>query len=194
MSFAAFGPISFAVIASPTKQEIEKKYHFQALKVIGAPPILQWINDDLRIIQLSISFHQLWCNPQKCIDAINTAADYHQPQMFVYGNNQNLGQFVISNARTRYKWQADNGNLIFAEMDIELTEWISSPLPGGAPVPTYIGNPQIGAPVNPPGLTTSQAPAPGSTLVVSPATASPSGIPFTNNYNNVPLTTIARWN
>jgi len=70
MSFAAFGPISFAVIASPTKQEIEKKYHFQALKVIGAPPILQWINDDLRIIQLSISFHQLWCNPQKCIDAI----------------------------------------------------------------------------------------------------------------------------
>jgi hypothetical protein len=192
--FAAFGPISFAVIASPTKQEIEKKYNFIPLKVIGAAPILQWIYDDLRIMQMSISFHQLWCNPQTCIDALNTFADYHQPQLFVYGNNQNLGQFVISNVRTRYKWQADDGTIILAEMDLELTEWIASSIPGVAPSPTYIGNPQIAAPVNPPGLTTSQSPAPGSTLVVSPATASPSGIPFVDNYQDVPLTTVARWN
>lgn len=192
--FAAFGPISFAVIASPTKLDIDKKYGYKELKVIRAASVLQWISDDLRKVDITIGLHQMWCNPQAAINGITAFANYHQPQMFVFGNNQNLGQFVISNMRIKNKWMADDGTIIYAEVDLDLTEWISSPLPGGLPVPTYIGNPSIAAPVNPPGLTTSQSPAPGSTLVVSPATASPSGIPVTSDFAAVPLTTVARWN
>lgn len=192
--FAAFGPISFAVVASPTRLDIEKKYHYASLNVIGSGQILQWIYDELRHVDLTIGLHQLWCDPTACIDAITGFADYHQPQNFVFGNNQNLGQFVISNCRVKNEWMADDGTVIYAEVELELTEWVSSPLPGSLPVPTYIGNPAIAAPVNPPGLTTSQSPAPGSTLVVSPATASPSGVLFVDNYNDVPLTTVARWN
>lgn len=192
--FAAFGPISFAVIASPTRLDVDKKYHYEALKVIGAPNILQWIYDDLRRVDMTIGLHQLWCNPTQCIDAIIQFADYHQPQNFVFGNNQNIGQFVIVNARVKNQWMADDGTVIYAEVELELTEWIPSPLPGSLPVPIYIGNPAIAAPVNPPGLTTSQSPAPGSTLVVSPATASPSGIPVMMNFTDVPLTDVARWN
>lgn len=192
--FAAFGPISFAVIASPTKLDVEKKYRYEELKVIGAASILQWISDDLRKVDLTIGLHQLWCNPTACIKAIMQFADYHQPQNFVFGNNENLGQFVISNVRIKNQWMADDGTVIYAEFDMQLTEWIPSPLPGSLPSPTYIGNPAIAAPVNPPGLTTSQSPAPGSTLVVSPATASPSGIPIVEDFTNVPLTSVARWN
>jgi len=36
--FASFGPISFQPLASPTKLEIEKKYHYEAVNVIGARP------------------------------------------------------------------------------------------------------------------------------------------------------------
>ena len=185
MSFAAFGPISFQVVASPTKLEIEKKYHYQAITVIGAPPILQWIYDNLKHVELSIYLHQMWCKPQAAIDGLAQLADFHQPQQFVFGNNSNLGQFVISESRLKHKWLADDGTIIAAELDLKLTEWIDSPQPAGSqPTPTVIGNP--------PGLTTSQNSAPGSTLVVSPATASPSGIPQQSSFTAVPMTTIAR--
>lgn len=192
--FAAFGPIYFQVIASPTKLEIEKKYHYEALSVIGAPEILQWIYDKLRHIDITIYLHQMYVNPQTALAGITTFADAHIPQFFVFGNNQNLGQYVISNYRIKHKWLASDGTVIATEIDLELTEWISSPIPGATPVPTYLGNPAISAPSNPPGLSGSQTSAPGSTLVVSPSTASPSGVAPASSFSNVPLTTIARWN
>jgi phage protein U len=193
--FAAFGPISFAVIASPTKLDVEKKFHYAKILVIGSAPIPQWIYDDLKQVEITIGLHQMWCNPQTAIQAIAQFAAAHQPQQFVFANNQSLGMYVISQMRVKNQWLADDGTVIYATVDLELTEWVSSPLPGGLPVPTYIGNPAIAAPVNPPGLTTSQSPAPGSTLVVSPATASPSGIPANSGgYADVPLTTVARFN
>lgn len=192
-TFAAFGPISFAVIASPTKLDVEKKFNYAKLTVIGASQIPQWINDDLRTINISILLDQLWCDPQAAIDAIEQFAAFHQPQLFVFGNNRNLGSFVIERTRLKNKWMAGDGTIIQAEMDLELLEWQSSPLPGSLPQPTYIGNSVIAAPVNPPGLLTSQSAAPGSGLVVSPATASPSGITPVSDFNDIPLTTVARW-
>jgi phage protein U len=189
--FASFGSISFQPLASPTKLEIDKKYHYEALNVIGAPPVLQWIYDNLRHVELSIYLHNFWCKPQTAIDALTQLADFHVPQQFVFGNKNNLGTFVISNYRLKQRWMADDGSVIAAEMDLELTEYVApSTLQSNTMTVGTIGNSTINT--NPPGLTTSQSAAAGSTLVVSPATASPSGIPAQTPYTNVPLSTIAR--
>ena len=123
--FASFGPISFQPLASPTKLEIEKKYHYEALNVIGAPPVLQWIYDNLRHVELSIYLHNFWCKPQTAINALTQLADFHVPQQFVFGNQNNLGNFVISNYRLKQRWMADDGSVIAAEMDLELTEYVA---------------------------------------------------------------------
>ena len=191
--FASFGPISFQPLASPTKLEIEKKYHYEAINVIGAPPVLQWIYDNLRHVELSIYLHNFWCKPQTAIDALTQLADFHVPQQFVFGNKNNLGTFVISNYRLKQRWMADDGSVIAAEMDLELTEYVApSTLQSNTLTVGTIGNSTISTSANPPGLTTSQSAAPGSTLVVSPATASPSGIPAQTPFTSVPLSTIAR--
>lgn len=183
--FAALGPISFQVIASPTKIEVSKKYRWEYIYVIGAPPIAQWILDQERHIELCIYLHQLWCNPQSALESIEQLADLHEPQALVFGSGLNVGNFVIAEIRDKQIWRADNGNLIATELTISLTEYPNATAAStNYPQDTSIGNP--------PGLTTSQTASPGSTLVVSPSTAAPPGIPPQNPYTSIPLSTIAR--
>lgn len=190
--FATLGSLSFDVLGSPTKWQTEKKYKYEPIYVIGAPPVLQWIYDDLRHIQWSIYMHQMWMDPQSGIQDLVQLAETHQPQALVLGNGQNLGQFVVSQQRLRQVWQADDGTPIAAEMEIELTEYVA---PASTSASSSTGNiaTTAGAAASPPGLTSSQvSSAPGASLVQSPATASPSGIPPQNPYTDVPPSTIAR--
>lgn len=222
--FASFGSISFQPLASPTKLEIEKKYHYEAINVIGSAPVLQWIYDNLRHVELSIYLHNFWCKPQTAINALTQLADFHVPQQFVFGNKNNLGTFVISNYRLKQRWMADDGSVIAAEMDLELTEYVApSTLQSNTMTVGTIGNSTLssanlkgsrlayvlagqeinafinrefnggtGYTTDAPGLTTTQSSSAGSTLVVSPATASPSGIAAQTPFTNVALSAIAR--
>ena len=183
--FASIGTISFQVVASPTKMETDQKYHYEKIKVIGAPPILQWIYDDLRRVRLSIFLHQLWCNPDAAVAGIQALASTHQAQNFVFGNGKNYGSFVVQNLQLKQEWQADNGNTIAIAAELELEEFVASALPIGAPPSAAV----LGLA---PGLTTTQFKTPGATLVVSPASAYPSSIPFQQTFTNIPLTEIAR--
>lgn len=140
--FASLGTISFQVIASPTKFERSKKYHFQKIDVIGAPPVLQWTGDDLKEIDWSITLHQLWCNPTQTIESIEKLAEQHAAQALVLGSGYNVGNFVISEFKVKQLWQATDGTVIAAECQLQLTEFIPSALPQGAPPqPATVGNP-----------------------------------------------------
>jgi phage protein U len=183
--FAALGPVSFNVIASPTKLERSRKFKWEYIYVIGAPPVPQWIYDGEKHIQLCITFHQLWCNPQDALDTLTQLAELHTPQALVFGNGQNLGNYVIVEMRDKMVWQADDGTIVATELDIELAE-----IPGDAVA--VVNYPQDLSVGNPPGLTTSQVASLGSTLVVSPATASPSGITPQTPFTAIPASTIAR--
>jgi phage protein U len=169
MSYAAYGPLTFQVIASPTKLERSKKYKWEYLYVIGAPPIAQWIWDGERHIQLCITFHQLWCDPQTALDTLTQLAELHTPQALVFGNGQNLGNYVVIEMRDKMVWQADDGTIVATELEIELAE-----IP--AVTAAVVNYPQDISVGNPPGLTTSQVASLGSTLVVSPATAAPAAV------------------
>jgi phage protein U len=187
--YATLGSISFQVLASPRKFEAAKKYKYEPIYVIGAAPVLQWIYDDLRHIDLTIFLHQLWLTPQDALDALEQLADTHEAQPLVFGNGQNIGNFVISEMRLRHIWQAVDGTPIAVEVDIALTEDVDPQATSTSNVATTAG-----ASANPPGLSTSQTSpsSPGTTLVQSPATASPSGIPVQAPYTNIPPSTIAR--
>ncbi len=182
--FAAFGSISFQVLASPTKLDVEKKYRYESINVIGSSPILQWIYDDLRHVEMSITLHQLWCNPQRAIQALQQLGDAHVPRQFVFGNKQSLGTYVISQSRLKHTWLADDGTVIAAEMDLELTEYIAP----------YGQSTALSTSSNPPAVKSSTDAASGLTLVQSPATSdNVNGIPYAPNYTDISGNEIARW-
>jgi phage protein U len=182
--FAAFGSISFQVLSSPTKLEQLQKYHYGKLEVIGAPPILQWIYDDLEEIKLEIYLHFYWCNPSKVLAALQTLATTHQAQTFVFGNGLNIGSYVIDSMEVKHVWMADNGNPLALTIELSLMQYVAS---GSVLTPS-----QIGASPAPPGLTTSKSLAPGAVIVQAPATANPSSIPARTPYTSIPLSTVAR--
>jgi phage protein U len=186
--FASFGTLSFEVLASPTKWETGKKYSYAKVEVIGAPPILQWIYDDLRHVEITIMLHQLWCNPQGAIQQFALLANTHAAQNFVLGNGTNLGQFVIESLHSKREWMGDNGYLVQAELEITLMEYVASALPQGAPPAdaTALG-------VAAPAVSNPQFVTPGQAIQTVPSSAAPDGIAFNpSGYQAVPLETIAR--
>lgn len=182
--FAALGPVSFQVLGSPKKYKTTQKFHYAKLEVIGAAPILQWIYDDLQTIKLEIYLHSMWCNPQTAFAALQQLAETHQAQNFVLGNGLLVGSYVLSELQDEEQWMADDGSRIALTATIELTQWVSSE---AALTPS-----QLGAPVNPPGLSTSQTSSPGSAILLAPATASPSGIPPQTPFTAISAHEIAR--
>lgn len=140
--YASLGTISFQVIASPTKLEQVNKFHFQKLDVIGAPPVLQWIFDDLQDLEINITLHQLWCDPAKATQSLMDLAKTHQQQTFVLGNGVNLGDYVITHMAVKQVWQADDGTTIASEIQLKLVSAVfSQPPAGSAPKPIIVGNP-----------------------------------------------------
>lgn len=140
--YASLGTITFATIASPSKFDTTTKYKYAKLEVIGAAPVLQYVYTDLKEVALTITFHQMWCNPQASVEAVENLAATHKAQAFVLGNGVHLGSYVVSLFKVKNVWQADNGNLIAVECDIELTEYVASAVPAGTPpANTTVGNP-----------------------------------------------------
>jgi phage protein U len=186
--FASFGTISFEVLASPMKWEQEQKFSYAKVDVVGAPPILQWIFDDLQKISLTIQLHQLWCNPAGAIQQFYALAQTHAAQNFVLGNGTNVGQYVIERLQPKMEWFGDNGYLVQARLEIDLLQYVGSALPQGAPPADATA---LGVPA--PGLSNPQFVQPGSVIATAPASAAPDGIPFNSGgYQAVPLETVAR--
>lgn len=182
--FAAYGQLSFEVIASPTKYEVMQKYHYGKLDVIGAPPILQWIYDDLAELKLEIMLHSYWCDCQAVLELFQEFAESHVAQPLVFGNGINVGNFVIQALTGKHIWQADDGSIIATTLTLDLLQYVG-------PVADFIPS-ELGGSSAPPGLTTSQTSSPGSAIITAPATAAPSGIPSQTPYTAVPASTIVR--
>lgn len=186
--FASFGNISFEVLASPTRWESENKFGYAKVEVIGAPPILQWIYDDLQKTSLTIQLHQLWCNPAGAIAQFYALAKTHTAQNFVLGNGTNLGPYVIERLRPKYQLMGDNGYLVQAVLEIDLMQFVASALPQGAPLADATA---LGVPA--PAVSNPQFVQPGNAIATAPASAAPAGIPFNaGGYTAVPLSQVAR--
>jgi phage protein U len=186
--FASLGQLSFEVLASPSKWETSDKYEFAQIDVIGASPMNQWIFDDLQKITLTIGFHAFWCHPTGALEQLRALAATHMASTFVLGNGTNLGKFIIDRIDVNYKWMADDGTLIYAEVEIRLNEDIQDNAPPGAPLADAVA---LGLPT--PALINPMFSTPGSALNSVPASAAPAGIDYnTTSYSSVPLQTISR--
>lgn len=172
-SFATFGDITFELIGAFESLDFEDNTHYAKIDVIGAPPVLQWIFDDLTKIRFSVKFHQQYCDPAASINALQQARQAHNPAAFTIGDD-NRGNYIITKIEESDTWRADDGTIISASMKIELLQWAGM-LPQSAPSTPSTGVNSQGTGTSP--LQTAQKPSVG---------------PPSPNFQDVPLASATR--
>jgi hypothetical protein len=152
--FGAYGGITFTVLGGPTKMEFDDHSEFAKLDVVGAPPTLQWIYDDLTKADLDILLHQMWTSPADAIAAFQQQRLTHRPQPLVFGID-NRGNFVLEGIKEQDIWRADDGTIIATRLRLSLRQWAGT-LPQSAPVLPTQSN-ALGTTTAGPGATPLQA-------------------------------------
>ncbi len=151
--FAVFGEIVFEVLSSPDGFGSSRSWHYAEHRVVQARPKLQWIADDLEILDLDFHFHASFTDPSMQLDALIAAADDHVARPLVFGNGVHRGYFILMSIRTSYRQMSDDGNLIAISLRAVLKEWaaLSELNSISAPVASF---PLIGVITAPPGVAT----------------------------------------
>ncbi|MGH7102887.1 MAG: phage tail protein [Acetobacteraceae bacterium] len=141
--FAALGPVSFMLLGSPEQLSRQRRSVYGKLAVIGAPPVMQWIYDDLEELTMSIRLHTWWCVPDEAVALLDAARTSHQPQPLVFGTGIPLGalfgasssplagQYVITDLTATDEWRYA-GVAQHIDCKLTLSQWVPA-LPPGAP-------------------------------------------------------------
>ena len=189
--FAALGSVSFMLLGSPETLVRDRKSVFAKLPVIGAPPVLQWIYDDLEQVTMGIRLHNWWCDPDSAVALLDSVRVSHQPQPLVMGTGIPLagllgggqaspvaGQYVVTELSVTDLWRYA-GVAQHIDCKLVLSQWQPA-LPPGAPS------------MQPPGPTPGIIGAPAGLTAVYAAGAA-LGLPLPNlGFSTVALSAIAR--
>jgi phage protein U len=122
--FAMLGDFIFEVLTSPEQFCSASEYTYAEHKVVEAPPLLQWLANDLEKISLELGFHIAFTNPLLQMTLLYTNAQAHLALPFVYGNGVFRGFYVIESIEETHRQLADDGSYIAISAKVELREWV----------------------------------------------------------------------
>ncbi len=121
--FALFGDISFEAIGSPQIFESSRRFDYAEHRVVEDRPRLQWLADGLESITLTMLFHASFTNPLLQLEALQVAAQIHEPLPLVFGNGIFRGFFVLVELATSDIQLAADGSPIAIRARVLLREW-----------------------------------------------------------------------
>lgn len=123
MPYALLGDIQFELL---TFMGAEGKFgaDYAEHPRIEGKPRLQWIGDKLDEWSLSLKFHQLFCDPEEELSALQEAMNTHAPLPFAMANGDYLGDFVITDYALTSEQTDSQGTLISASAKLTLREAI----------------------------------------------------------------------
>jgi phage protein U len=121
--FAVYGEIIFEVLSSPEEFGSTRSWDYAEHRVVEDRPKLQWVADDLEILELTFQFHVSFANPSSQLNALIAAADDHTARPLVFGNGIHRGYFILTSIRTSLRQMAADGSLIAITVHAVLKEW-----------------------------------------------------------------------
>ena len=136
--FAILGDIPFQIVGSPESLSDSRKYDYAEHRVIQSQPLLQWLADDLQIIQLEMLLHRSFTVPAANLLVLRQAAQTHAALPLVFGNGDFRGYFVITKIDTVSRQMTGSGALFAITVRLELCE---SPVqfdPTAPPIPSFV--------------------------------------------------------
>lgn len=158
--FAQLGSIIFDGLKSFNTLESTNETALVEHALIENKPKLQKVGQKLDTIQITIFFASVFCSVQQEIDALNNARQAVDVMPLIMGDGTFMGDFVIKTVKVKRLDTAPNGELLQAEVQLELVEFYTSDREASAEsraisigIGMAINNPQLYNPIDIP-LTT----------------------------------------
>ncbi|HCB1596887.1 TPA: phage tail protein [Citrobacter farmeri] len=125
--FAVLGDIEFELITYWDGFEATFGTDYAEHPRIEGKPGLQFIGDRLDEIQISLVFHQHYCEPDVELARLKTAQKAHQALALVFGNGDYRGWFVLTEVSATSEQTDSTGNVLALNATVTLREYIGDP-------------------------------------------------------------------
>lgn len=86
-------------------------------------PTIQRVGEKLRTYNLTMLFDQSFCNPSQEIASLDSSRTLGEIMPLVMGDGRYLGDYVIKKVSVNETWNAPNGAVLQAEVQVELLEF-----------------------------------------------------------------------
>jgi phage protein U len=121
--FAQLGDIQFELITYFNGIRENSSYNYAQHERINKKPLLQFLGENLKTIELKLNFHASFCTPSKEVEKLKTVAELGTPMQFIKGNGEYLGVFVIDNIESETEQTTNEGDILSIQLELRLLEY-----------------------------------------------------------------------
>jgi phage protein U len=122
MKYASFGDIIFQIFSYREHKE-SNQYAVAKLQTVIAPSSLQYLGNELQSLELSINFHNAFCNPLEEYQKLKDLAKTGEPQKLIIAEKI-IGDFVIESIDADFQQIDAYGQPVDISLNVKFTEYI----------------------------------------------------------------------
>lgn len=121
--FAQLGEIQFELITYFSGIKENSSYNYAQHERINKKPILQFLGENLKNIDLKLNFHSSFCTPSDELAKLKDVAKLGTPLQFIKGNGEYLGVFAISSIDSATEQTTNEGDILYIQVEMKLIEY-----------------------------------------------------------------------
>ena len=126
MKYASFGSIVFQVYSYKEHTETNE-YAVAKLQTVIAPSSLQYLGNELQSLELTIGFHNAYCDPLEEYQNLKDLAKQGTPQKLIIAEKV-FGEYVIESIEAQYQKIDAFGNPVDIALHVKFTQYIPKTL------------------------------------------------------------------
>jgi phage protein U len=126
MKYASFGKIVFQVYSYKEHTETNE-YAVAKLQTVIAPSSLQYLGNELQSLELTINFHNAFCDPLEEYQNLKDLAKKGDPQKLIIGEKV-FGDYVIDSIEAQYQKIDAYGKPVAITLHVKFTQYIAKTL------------------------------------------------------------------
>jgi phage protein U len=138
--FATLGPLKLALYVAPTSWSETAETALVEHKVAEGKPVLEWVGDELRKVDLDIALNEFYCDPPAVAKQLEEMRASRKGWPLIRGNGQPDGEWAIKSIKTKIERADREGVATSLVLTLALVE--SPPRPEA----NRVSRPAVGRP------------------------------------------------
>jgi len=120
--YAQWGDIVFELLSYREHRE-ENTYVYARHETIFPPSSLQWMGKELRKLNMTIRWHNQWCNPEEKYREFREEAEKGEAKKLIIATKV-VGDFVVEKINATVEQVDVWGRPVIVDVDVEFTEYV----------------------------------------------------------------------
>lgn len=122
IEYAQWGDIVFEVLSYREHKE-ENQYIYARHETILPPSSLQWMGRELKKINMTLRWHNQWCEPEERYNAFMELAQKGEAQKLIIATKV-IGDYVVERINSTIQQIDAWGRPVVIDAEVEFTEYI----------------------------------------------------------------------